>query len=107
MARRTTVELIDDIDGGAAEETIEFSVNGKAWTIDLNVENAQRFYAQLEEWQKHARRAGSARTSSAARKRDPEYLAKIRSWARENGYEVSDRGRISHKIESAYRAAQR
>lgn len=106
MARRTTVELIDDIDGGAAAETIEFSINGKAWTIDLNAENAQRFYEQLEEWQKRARRAGPARTSSPTRKRDPEELANIRAWARENGYEVSDRGRISHKIESAYRAAQ-
>lgn len=106
MARRTTVELIDDIDGGAAAETIEFSVNGKAWAIDLNAENAQRFYDELEQWQKHARRAGAARTSSPARKRDPEHLAKIRTWARENGYEVSDRGRISRKVESAYHAAQ-
>lgn len=106
MARRTTVELVDDIDGGKADETIEFSVNGKSWAIDLNAENAQRFYAALSEWQQHARRGGSSRASSTTRKRDPEYLAKIRTWARENGHEVSDRGRISQKVEAAYLDAQ-
>lgn len=105
MARRTTVELIDDIDGGAADETIEFSVNGKAWIIDLNTTNAQQFYEQLDGWQRYARRAGSGRTAAPSRKHDPEFLNRVREWARENGHEVSDRGRIKGTIMDAYREA--
>lgn len=110
MARRTTVELIDDVDGGPAAETIAFSVGGKAWEIDLNAENADQFRADLEKWQSKARRATSSRTSrttgnrSPAR-RDPEQTAAIRRWAQENGHQVSDRGRIPADVEKAYEEA--
>lgn len=107
MARRTTVELIDDIDGDTATETIEFAVDGKAWKIDLNADNAQRFRDELENWQKHAERVTKSGTPATAKSsRNREHLAKVRTWARENGYEVADRGRISRDIEDAYRAAQ-
>lgn len=107
MARHTKVELIDDVDGGAAVETLTFAVDGKTWEIDLNADNAQQLRADLEKWQHHARRVKSARGSSSrtVAQRSPEQTAAIRRWARENGYQVSDRGRISAEVERAYQRA--
>lgn len=107
MARHTKVELIDDVDGGPAAETLTFAVDGKTWEIDLNADNAQQLRADLDKWQPHARRVKSARGGAprAAAQRDPEQTAAIRQWARENGYEVSDRGRISAAVERAYQQA--
>lgn len=111
MARRIETLLIDDIDGTEATETFVFSYDGKAWEIDLNAENAANIRADLDKWQQHARRASSApRTAVGSAKkrsasRSPEQLNAIRSWARENGYEVSDRGRLAKNVEDAYKQA--
>lgn len=107
MARHTKVELIDDVDGGLAVETLTFAVDGTTWEIDLNADNAQQFRADLEKWQHHARRVKSARGASprAATQRNPEQTAAIRRWARENGHQVSDRGRISAEVQRAYQQA--
>lgn len=107
MARKTFVELIDDLDGSTAEETVTFSLDGKAYELDLNAENAGRLRGALEEWIKPARRASSVggsrrRTSGPRTGRD---AGPIREWARANGYEVSDRGRIPSEVEDAYNAA--
>lgn len=107
MARKTFVELIDDIDGTQAEETVGFALDGKAYELDLSAENAARLREALAEWVKPARRASGAgagrrRSPGAAPGRD---AGPIRAWARENGYEVSDRGRIPSEVEAAYSAA--
>ncbi|MCZ4328123.1 histone-like nucleoid-structuring protein Lsr2 [Brachybacterium paraconglomeratum] len=111
MARKIETLLIDDIDGTEATETFVFSYDGKAWEIDLNAENAATIRADLGKWQQHARRAAAtARTASGSPKRrsasrSPEQLNAIRTWARENGYEVSDRGRLAKNVEDAYNEA--
>ncbi|WP_299303354.1 Lsr2 family protein [uncultured Brachybacterium sp.] len=111
MARKIETLLIDDIDGTEATETFVFSYDGKAWEIDLNAENAASIRADLGKWQQHARRATSAPggTVGFSKKRSsgrsPEQLNAIRSWARENGYEVSDRGRLAKNVEDAYNEA--
>lgn len=108
MARKTYVELIDDIDGSKAEETVSFALDGVAYEIDLSEDNAAKLRGELGTWVEKARRVGGRRsrgtsTSSAGGSND---TPRIREWARSNGYEVSDRGRISSEIRSAYYAAQ-
>ncbi|MDO5661884.1 MAG: Lsr2 family protein [Brachybacterium sp.] len=103
MARKTFVELIDDIDGSKAEETVSFSLDGVSYEIDLTTDNAQKLRNDVGQWTDKARRvAGRRQRGAVARGED---TGKIRQWARDNGYDVSDRGRISGEIREAYRQA--
>ncbi|MCL6421822.1 Lsr2 family protein [Brachybacterium sp. JHP9] len=108
MARKTFVELIDDLDGSKAEESVSFSLDGVAYEIDLSAENAERLRSDIGEWVGKARRVAGRKTrgtgsaSSASANNDS---AKVRQWARENGREVSDRGRIPEELRQAYYAA--
>jgi hypothetical protein len=43
MATKITVALEDDLDGGPAEETLRFGVDGSEYEIDLNKKNASTF----------------------------------------------------------------
>lgn len=103
MAKKTHIELVDDIDGSKADETIAFSIDGAHYEIDLSAENAEKIRAEIGEWaekgtrvaRKKARRASAPSSSS-------EENARIRQWAKDNGYEVGDRGRISAEIRQAY-----
>jgi hypothetical protein len=111
MAQRTQVLLIDDIDGTTAEETVTFGLDGAAYEIDLSSSNAGNLRKSLADYVANARRAsgsrlrrrGAARAASAGSGLD---TAAVRSWARENGYTVNDRGRIAAEVLDAYRAAQ-
>ena len=105
MAQRVEVVLIDDIDGGDAEETVTFALDGVTYEIDLSDKNAKKLRDDFANWTGHARRAGAAkgpsrrRAAGSAKRTD---LAAVREWARANGHAVSDRGRISAEIQSAY-----
>jgi nucleoid-associated protein Lsr2 len=61
MATRITVELQDDIDGGPADETVRFGLDGRDYEIDLSKANARAFRRQLASFLVHARRAGQGR----------------------------------------------
>ena len=119
MARRIVHQLVDDIDGTVLEvgegETVHFSLNGTSYEIDLNSAHAEELRLALEPYITAGRRAGAGaapgggRSSSASssRKRpsrNPE-VAAIRAWAKENGYTLSERGRVPAPILEAYRAA--
>lgn len=109
MVQRVEVNLEDDIDGGKATETLQFSLEGVAYEIDLNAKNAAKlrksFGVYVDAGRKvPARRRRTGGAKSSARR---EELGKIRDWARENGYEVADRGRISTSIREAYAKAQK
>lgn len=106
MAQRTTIVLIDDIDGGDAAETITFALDGVTYEIDLSEENAAALRDDFARWVGAARRSGGRRQAgrrpAAGRRSD---LNAVRAWGRENGFEVSDRGRVSAKLQEAYDAA--
>lgn len=106
MARRTRVTLVDDIDGGEASQTVSFALDGVQYEIDLNEVNAASLREQLERWASSGRRTGGRRTTGAGRaaRSNPERSARIREWARQNGYEISDRGRIAASVVEAYDA---
>lgn len=110
MAQRITVILEDDLDGSEASETVEFSLDGVSYEIDLSDGNAASLRNDFARWVGQARRSGGRRqtrrrggggSSGASR----EELARIRDWGRANGYSVSDRGRVSQDVQDAYAAA--
>lgn len=111
MATQTTTILIDDIDGSDAVETVEFALDGASYEIDLNDKNAKKLRDAVASYVGHARHVragggGSRRGSRTASVRNSrEQLQAIRDWARRNGYEVSDRGRIAASIVDAFNAA--
>lgn len=106
MARVEKVRLVDDIDGSAAAETIEFSVRGRGYEIDLSDSNAKDFDAALAGFIESARRRGKAVIGTftqvkPARSRSD--TATIRIWARENGFpNVQNRGRVPAEAVQAY-----
>jgi hypothetical protein len=106
MAQKITVALEDDLDGGPADETVRFGVDGSDYEIDLSKKNAKAFRKQLAPYIDHARKAGrgqrrrSSRTT-ASRSRS----GGVRAWAKEHGITVSDRGRIPASVVEQYEAA--
>ncbi|GAB0106163.1 Lsr2 family protein [Nocardia sp. JMUB6875] len=113
MARKVIVELVDDFDGKSkAQETVQFSIDGVAYEIDLSESNGAKLRAAYERWTPHARKTGRAPRSKDATGRarstaDREQTQAMRDWARKNGFEVSSRGRISAEIAAAYSKANK
>jgi hypothetical protein len=110
MAKKVTVELIDDYDGTSkAVETVRFGLDGVEYEIDLSTKNAGKLRAAFEQWTGPARKVGrNLRGKNKVHARttvDREQTAAIREWARNNGYNVSKRGRIQADIIAAYNKA--
>ena len=106
MAQRVTVALEDDLDGGPAEETVQFAFDGTGYEIDLSTKNAAAFYKQLAPFIEHARKVGRAQSrrlgrTAASRQRSGD----IRAWAKDHGIAVSERGRIPASVMEQYHAA--
>jgi hypothetical protein len=101
VAQKTVVELVDDLDGGEADETVTFAIDGVDFMIDLSTENASRLRDTLAEYVGHARRTGGRKGRSQAVSNGtngkPDTQA-IREWARSQGEAVAERGRISHDL---------
>jgi hypothetical protein len=105
MAQKVNIVLVDDIDGTDADETVSFALDGKEYEIDLTKRNAEKLRDALAPFVAHARRSGGSRgrrSRGSSRSGNP---AEVRAWARENGYKVSERGRVSAEIKAAYDAA--
>lgn len=108
MAQRIEVQLIDDLDGSQAVETITFGFNGVDYAIDLNEENANRLTAFLSIHADVARKVGGkkARGKGAYPVKITESQT-IREWIRSQGEQISDRGRIPNRWVEEYHAAQK
>lgn len=111
MSKETVVILKDDFDGSEATETVSFAFRGKDYEIDLNEKHAAAFDKAMSRYVGAARHTASP-TASRSRTRSPQRdsvnhkqeLAEIRAWARSNGYEINDRGRIPGAVVEAYQA---
>jgi hypothetical protein len=106
VATKVTVVLEDDLDGGPADETVRFGLDGVEYEIDLSRQHARTFRRELASFLVHARRAerGPRRRparSSSGRRRSGD----IRAWAKDAGIQVSDRGRIPASVVAQYQAA--
>lgn len=109
MAQKVQVLLVDDIDGGTADETVQFGLDGVSYEIDLSAGNARKLRDAVAGYVAEARRLGGRgparrRAGGPARNRGGE-AATVRKWARANGWKVSDRGRIPAPVQEAYRVA--
>jgi len=113
MSKRTITELIDDIDGSAATESVRFGLDGVEYEIDVSETNAKQLREALAPFVESGSKVGRSGprlrlvpppTRSPA---DRERMTAIRKWANDNGYEVSDRGRVSSSIIEAYKEAQK
>ena len=106
VATKVTVVLEDDLDGGPADETVRFGLDGVDYEIDLSKQHARAFRRELASFLVHARRAERGRRrrpahSSSGRRRSGD----IRAWAKDAGIQVSDRGRIPASVVAQYHAA--
>ena len=104
MAKRVSVTLVDDTDGSNADETVSFALDGVSYEIDLSNHNADKLRNSLATWIGFATRSGGRKSTkaigrSAAGRRD---LSEVREWARSNGYQVSERGRVAADVQAAY-----
>jgi hypothetical protein len=112
MAQHTIVQLVDDLDGTASSDvsTVLFSLDGVTYEIDLSESNAERLRDSLAQYVESARRVGGRlkRGGKAAQNGSgPSHDAGlVRTWANENGYNLSGRGRIPSHVVTAYKDAK-
>ncbi len=115
MAERVTIQLLDDLDGSEATESIRFAWEGRSLVVDLNQKNADKFRKAIEPFATVARadgvveapapRRGRPAGSTNREKPERDYDIKdLRAWAAERKIELSSRGRIAAEIVAQYKA---
>lgn len=124
MAQKTIVTLVDDLTGEEAEDitTVEFALDGVTYEIDLDDKNSARLRDALAEYVAAARRTGGRRSNGGRRRSgagtgtpratspggyDRETSKQIREWAKAQGFEVSDRGRVPNNVVEAWEAQRK
>lgn len=105
MALETIVQLLDDIDGKPAQETVTFALDGLTYEIDLSAKNADKLRKTFTPYVDKARKADTRRRTLRSGVRaadDRQRAADIRAWARQHGISVNERGRIPTQVAQAY-----
>jgi hypothetical protein len=113
VAQKVQVLLVDDLEGGEADETVTFALDGVAYEIDLTHTNAGKLRELLapftESGRKQSGRVSGGRAGRSGRAPRPvggnPDTAKIRAWAKETGLDVNDRGRVPSTVREAYEKA--
>lgn len=105
MAQKVNIVLVDDIDGSEAEETVSFGLDGTTYEIDLNSTHAAALREALATYVGHGRKATGSRRGRRASGSSSSNTKQVREWAKANGMEVSERGRIPADVQQAYDAA--
>ncbi|MGH3246242.1 MAG: histone-like nucleoid-structuring protein Lsr2 [Trebonia sp.] len=112
MAQKITTLFIDDIDGGDADGTVRFALDGTEYEIDLNAKHSDELRSALGKYVTHARKVGggarrAGRVAGRAGRGTGSTLntTEIRNWARENGLDIKDRGRVPADLVAKYQAA--
>lgn len=106
MAQRVTTTFTDDIDGSEAERTFPFAVDGTHYEIDLSTQNIKEFNEAIAGFVESARKVkatGSRKgRASGGVKSDREQTRAVRVWARQQGHQINDRGRIPSHVQQAF-----
>ena len=109
MAQKVQTLFIDDIDGSAAEGTVRFGLDGTEYEIDLNAEHAQQLRDALATYVRAGRQAnGSSRWPARDGRRGTASglnTTGVREWAKTQGIEVKDRGRVPAELVVKFKAA--
>jgi nucleoid-associated protein Lsr2 len=108
VAQKIQTLLIDDLDGSAAEDTVRFGLDGTEYEIDLNAEHARALRDALARYVNAARRAGGgARRAARGSRRAPASglnTTEVREWAKAQGIDVKDRGRVPAEVMARFKA---
>jgi Lsr2 len=106
MAQQIQVLFTDDIDGGEAAGTVRFALDGVEYEIDLSTEHTDELHTALGKYVDHARKVGGSRRTARGSRRSASAIDthKVREWAREEGIEIKDRGRVPANIVEQYKA---
>jgi nucleoid-associated protein Lsr2 len=109
MAQKVQTLFVDDLDGSEAEGTVRFGLDGTEYEIDLNTKHAQQLRDALARYVAAARRTGASARQPARNRRKatasaPDSTA-VREWAKTQGIEVKDRGRIPAELVVKFQAA--
>lgn len=122
MAQRVEILLVDDVDGSEATQTVRFGLDGMEFEIDLNDAHADEMRSAIDKFVNAGRRKGGTRRAAGRPKASagktvvasprpskttqvPASLEAVRAWARANGHNISDRGRIARSVMEAFEAA--
>jgi hypothetical protein len=105
VAQKTVVELVDDLDGGEAHETVEFSIDGVDFIIDLSNDNATQLRDRLAEFVGHARKVSGRRGRGKPTPASGVDTQAVREWARSQGENVAERGRLSRELGARFQEA--
>ena len=109
MAQKIQTLFIDDLDGSDAEGTVRFGLDGAEYEIDLNAGHAKELRDALARYMGAARRVGSTvrRPARGGRKGSASGLntTEVREWAKEQGIEEKDRGRVPADLVVKFKAA--
>jgi len=106
MAQKIQTLFVDDIDGSEAEGTVRFGLDAADYEIDLSEEHREELHRALAAYIAHARKVGATRRSARGRRgARAADTHKAREWAREQGIDIKDRGRVPAHILEQYRQA--
>jgi hypothetical protein len=108
VAQKVQVLLVDDLDGGEAEDTVRFGLDRVEYEIDLSAEHAEALRRTLAPFVGAARRSrATGRPARGGRRASASGLdtTQVREWARAQGIEVKDRGRIPAEVVERFKAA--
>jgi hypothetical protein len=111
VAQKIQTLFIDDIDGSAAEGTVRFALDGTDYEIDLNAQHAAALRKAMSKYVEAARRSTSVATARRPAKSGRRSSAsglnttEVREWAKAQGIEVKDRGRVPAELVVKFRAA--
>ena len=108
MAQKIQTLFIDDLDGGEAVGTVRFGLDGTEYEIDLSKEHTDALHTALGTYVENARKVGGAprrQVRGGRRSADAINTAKVREWAKGQGIDIKDRGRVPATIVEQYRTA--
>ncbi|MBL1065403.1 Lsr2 family protein [Streptomyces sp. 7-21] len=108
MAQKVVTIYTDDLTGEESTEidSHRFSLDGVEYEIDLTPESFDKLLEALGPFMDKGRKIGRRRAGAAAkRQQSKEDTAAIRQWAKENGFQVSERGRVPSHVREAYEKA--
>lgn len=108
MAQKIQTLFIDDIDGSEAGGTVRFALDGIEYEIDLSASHSNELRDALKQFIAHARKVGGSSRRAAsrgARRHSGIDTAAVRAWARENGLDIKERGRVPASVAAKWREA--
>jgi hypothetical protein len=109
MAQKVQTLFIDDLDGTEADGTVRFGLDGTDYEIDLSTKHAQDLRDVLASYLSASRRVGSgARRSARGGRSAPAgglNSTAVREWAKTQGIDVKDRGRVPAELVVKFKAA--